>query len=149
MNLKRAAFLLVVSGSMFLLAGCGDKEEQPEPKPEVKVGDVQKEAGQAMATAKNYTQQQMEEYQNQIEKKLETFNQELGELKVKTDSMKEDAKGKYEQTLITLQEKQMEITEALKGLKQETGEDWASTKEKLDQMMDDLQKEFDQANTPS
>jgi hypothetical protein len=149
MTIIHTAIVLAVGISSFVVVGCSDRPDPPKSQTPVTAGDVKKEAGQAVETARTYTQQQMEAYQAQIDQQLKAFDQQLSDLKAKAESMPEDARTKYYETISALQRKQMKATAALKGLKNETGEAWADMKERLDEMVNGLQASFDQAETPS
>ena len=96
--MKRIALLIMLTAffSMPLLFACGDQKEAEKPKTSVTYEDVKKEAKEAMATAKSYTQQQKEEYFRKIEAKLKELDKEMQELQAKAKSsameLKEESK---------------------------------------------------------
>jgi hypothetical protein len=149
MTFTHTAIFLAIGISMFFVVGCSDRSGPPKSQAPVTTEDVKEEVEQAVETVQANTQKQMEAYQVQIDEKLKTFDEKLSELGAKAESMQEDAKAQYIGTISTLQRKQMEATAALKGLKNETGKAWAVMKERLDEMVDDLQASFDRADTSS
>ncbi|MGA9236845.1 MAG: hypothetical protein WBV91_18620, partial [Desulfobacterales bacterium] len=71
--MKRTAIAITLTVFFLLgfLAACGDQKEAEKSQTEVTSEDVKKEAKEAMQTAKEYTLQQKEEYQKQMEAKLQ------------------------------------------------------------------------------
>jgi hypothetical protein len=144
MNRIKSVLFVAIIAAAFSLTGCGDQKEPSGSQTEVTSKDIKKDAAQTIETAKAYTQHQKEEYQRQLQNKLNIFDQKLDALKNKTESMQADAKIKYEETLAELQEKQKETVAAFEKLKNESGDAWSEIKNNLDQLVDDLQRAFDQ-----
>ena len=85
--------------------------------------------------------------------KLKDYDQKLDEMrsnaKSKTESMKEKAKIQYEKTIVARSEKKRVAAVYFDKLRQESGEAWSDPKAKLDEVMDELKKAFDQTETKS
>jgi len=135
-------------GSAFLLA-CGDGKETEKPEMKVTSQDVKKEAREAMETAKAYTLQQKEEYQEQIEARLQVLDREIQELQARTQSkaaeLKEESKAEYNQTIEELRNKKQAAAEQLDKLKSASGKAWEDIKAGMDSAMDNLSQAFDRA----
>ena len=153
MNRIRISLLFAIIITILSLLGCDNSQEQAKSKPDATAGDVKKEAAQTLTKAQNYTQQQRDKYQKMLDEKLKYYDQKLDEMKSdaksKTESMKEDAKIQYEKTIASLSEKKREAAVYLDKLRQESGDAWSDTKTKLDEVMDELKKAFDQNETKS
>ncbi|MGA6927548.1 MAG: hypothetical protein WBY88_17805 [Desulfosarcina sp.] len=135
--------------SIGLSVGCSDEPERPASQTTVTSQEVKNEAAEAVDTTQAYTQQQMEEYQQQVEQQLNDFDRKLEDLEARTESMQADAKAQYEETIAALKQKLSEAADAFDELKQESSEAWSRTKVKIDEMIDDLQRRFDQADASS
>jgi len=151
--MKQIVVLIIIAavvGSAFLLA-CGDGKESEKPEKEVTSQDVKKEAKEAMETAKAYTLQQKEEYQKQIEAKLQALDREINELQTmaqsKATGLKEESKAEFNQTIEELRNKKQAAAEQLDKLKSASGKAWEDIKAGVDSAMDDLSAAFDRARS--
>jgi hypothetical protein len=108
--------LLIMLASFFSLAlffACGDQKDAEKSDTKVTYEDVKKESKEAMETAKEYTQEQKEEYLRQMRAKLDEFNKEFQELQSKVASkatdLKVDSKAKFEQSVEALAKKKQAV----------------------------------------
>ena len=113
--------------------------------------DVKKEAKEAIETTKAYSLQQKEEYQKQMEAKLQDFDREIQSLQDKVKSgasaLKEDSIAKFNQSMEELSKKKQAVAEKLNELKSESGKAWEDTKSGVDNAMDELGKAYDRARS--
>jgi oligoendopeptidase F len=140
----KTMFFVVITTAVFFLVGCGDQNNASGFQSQITSENVKKDAAKAIATAKAYTLNQREEYQKQIQEKLNSFDQKLEALKSEAGSVKDNAKAQYEDTIAELQKKINEASNAFKELKNKSGDAWSEIKVRMDQRIDDLQKAFDQ-----
>ena len=137
-------------GSAFLLA-CSDGEKSEKPKVEVTSQDMKNQAKEAMDTAKTYTLQQKEEYQKQIEARLQEIDRQIKDLQTKAQSkvtdLKEESKVQFSQTLEELHNKKQAAADKLAKLESASGKAWEKMKTSVDSAMDDLSKAFDRARS--
>jgi biopolymer transport protein ExbD len=149
---KIVVFIILAAffGSAFLLA-CGDGKESEKPKVEVTSQDVKNKAKEAIETAKTYTLQQKEEYQKQMEARLQELDREIRELQAgaqsKATALKEESKAQFDQALEELRNKQQAAADKLDKLKSSSGKAWEDMKSGMDSAMGDLSKAFDKARS--
>ena len=142
--MKRFLVLLVCMGVM-VLAGCGGKEEPAETKKPVTMEGVKKETGEATQTAEAYTRQQMDEYRQRVQAKLEDFDKKLDEMRAKTEKMKKEARAEMEQQMTELRKKREEAAKELEKMQSESGKAWEDIKTGLDSALDEMDKAYQQA----
>jgi hypothetical protein len=104
-----------------------------------------------METAKEYTQEQKEEYLRQMRAKLDEFNKEIQELQTKAASkaigLKEASKEELSQSMKDLAEKKKAAAEKIDELKNASGNAWEDIKTGADLAMDELNKSLEQAGS--
>jgi septation ring formation regulator EzrA len=141
---------VVFLGVVFLVA-CGDRNAAEKSGTKVTSADVKKEAKEAIETTKAYSLQQKEEYQKQMEAKLQDFDREIQSLQDKVKSgasaLKEDSIAKFNQSMEELSKKKQAVAEKLNELKSESGKAWEDTKSGVDNAMDELGKAYDRARS--
>ena len=108
---------------------------------------VEKQAQQALDTAKEYTMQQKQEYQKKIESQLDELSKQIDQLKEKAKTVKQDAVAKLESTIEELKKKQQVAEERLPELRSATSKAWVEVKAGVDKAMDDLKKAYEKAKS--
>ena len=147
----RKALLIMLASffSMALFFACGDQKDAEKSDTKVTYEDVKKESKEAMETAKEYTQEQKEEYLRQMRAKLDEFNKEIQELQTKAASkaigLKEASKEELSQSMKELAEKKKAAAEKIDELKNASGNAWEDIKTGADLAMDELNKSLEQA----
>jgi len=151
--MRRIALLIMLTaffGLAFLVA-CGDQKEAKKSETEVTAMDVQKEAKEAMETAKTYAYKQKEEYLQQIKAKMKGYDREIQELLAKAESraadLKEESKVQFNQSMEELHNKKQAAAEKLNELNSASGEAWEDIKSGMDSALDELNKAFDRARS--
>jgi TolA-binding protein len=120
---------------MMVFTGCGEKEESRSNPGTVSKEDVKEEAMEAYDTAKAYTQEQMQAFQEQMKTRLAKYNGDIDQLQANTEKLGGDAKAKAEQQLTALRQKRDEVSEKLKGLSSSSGDAWEQLKSGIDAAM--------------
>jgi chromosome segregation ATPase len=112
--------------------GCGEKEQSESRPASVSKEDVKKEAKEAYAITRDYTQQQMQAFRKQMESKLNEYGDKIDQLQAKAEELGGDAKAKAEQELSALRKKRDEVSEKLKELGSSSGNAWDQIKSGID-----------------
>ncbi|MDD3581370.1 MAG: hypothetical protein PHW74_10150 [Desulfobacca sp.] len=125
--------------------GCGDKPEPAQKEPSVTGQDVKEKAKSALDTAAAYLQQQKEQYQKQINDKLQDLDKNTADLKAKLETLTADAKAKFQEQLDNLQQQKQDIQKKLDELQTQGGQAWESAKPELESAMKELNQAYDKA----
>jgi TolA-binding protein len=82
-------------------------------------------------------------YIKQIEKKLDTLDNEINELKDKGIELKDDTKAEFNKEMAELRKKQKEAKEQLNELRHTATKQWGKAKSAMDGAARDLKSAFD------
>jgi hypothetical protein len=136
--MKRSILVLLLTAgiSLSLFPGCGEKKET-----ELTLKNVKKEA---IEPVKAYSQQQKEQYQEQIEAKIKGYDQNVDELKEKAKGVKGEAKAELNRQMDELRKKKEAASQKLKKMKTATGKAWEDLKSGAEAALEDLEKTFKQ-----
>lgn len=107
--------------------------------------DVKKELSEAAEVTETYASEEIQEYADSLNDKLQDLDAQFEQLKQKGDELAGDAKQQWEDQLKTLQEKRNKIGDDLRTLRDASGDAWQDLKEGLNDAWDDLQKTADEA----
>jgi TolA-binding protein len=107
--------------------------------------DVKKEVGEAAEAAREFTSQEMQEYADSLNNKLEELNTQFDQLQQKGQELAGDAKQQWEDRLSALKEKRKKLQEDLNQLGDASGDAWHEMKDGIDAAWDDLKKATDEA----
>ena len=144
MKPKIAILMVAVFFGLWGLSGCGDQKQSEKAEKKVTAQDVEKKVKEAAETTAAYTQQQKDEYLQQIEAKMKNIDQQMQELttraKSKATELKEDSKNEFNQSLEDLNKRKQAAAEELKQLKSTTDKAWGEVKSKMDAALDELNK---------
>ncbi|UCD56671.1 MAG: hypothetical protein JSV16_12690 [Candidatus Hydrogenedentota bacterium] len=141
--MKTLKLVMVIASASLLvpwfLTACGKQAEPPKEEAEVSAEDVKKESLEALETAKAYTLQQKQEYQNKIEAKLDEVDAQIDELKARAEQAKDETKAKLYKQIEELQKKQEAAREKLEELKTASEQAWEKLKSEMDAAVEDLE----------
>ena len=148
--MKRIEFALAIVFSFFFVTACNQKKPgKPEmlnkTDTEVSSEDVKRQTGEALETTKNYLIQKKEEYQIQLEDKLNELENKIKDLQAKVANAGEEAKAKYNEMIEALQKKQQEARNKLKELKSASADAWEDVKSGTEAALEDLKKAYNAA----
>lgn len=145
---KRHAAMLI---GMVLFVGCdstatGPVTDKTGPVTDkVTSEDVQRDAGQAVDTAVEYTQQAKDEYQKKLAAQLEELDGEIAELRAKGSELKDQAKDKWEQAIADLEQKRDAARVRAAEVGQSSGEAWQEVRKGAESAWEELHKSFQAA----
>jgi hypothetical protein len=124
----------------FLAAsGCEQKPTDRAPG-KVTSEDVRRDAGQAVDTAAEFSQQSKEEYQKKLDARLQELDAEIAKLKAKGGDLKDDAKARWEQKMAELETKRDAARAKLAEVGHSSAEAWKDVQKGAQSAWDDLDK---------
>jgi TolA-binding protein len=123
----------------------GEKEPGGKQSQAVSAEDLRKETREAYETAKGYSAAQMEDFQKEISKEVESYDRKIAKLKSRVERMQGDAKKEMQEKIRDLEEKRAQAADRLKQLKEAGGEAWSEMKTGMDRALDALQEAYDRA----
>ncbi len=132
--------LFAVVLSAWIPVGCSQQSDTG-----VTSKDVRKEAKEALETTAAYTQQQMEEFQKQVQAELAKYDERIDELQAKAAMLKEEVKAKFDEQIKNLREKRQVVQSKLEQLQASSGKAWEDLKTGMDAAMEDLEKSYQDA----
>ena len=130
----------------FALASACTHEEQPqEETPGVSAEDVKEQAKQTYESAKLFTQEQIEDFQERTRQELEDYDRKLDLLTARLESLQAETELEVEGQIRAMREKQEKAYAELRELKSSSEEAWAEMKSGIESAMDELSKAYDRA----
>jgi len=145
------ALTLTAFFGVVFLSACDSQEEAKQSESEVTSADVKKEAEEALQTAKAFTQQQKDEYMQQMQARIDKIEKEIQEVQAKAQSkateLKEDSKAKFDQSMAELRSKKQAAADKLAELKSSSDKAWNDIKIGMDSAMDELSQALDKARS--
>jgi TolA-binding protein len=136
--------MFVVMG-LLLALGCEQKPGNQTPG-KVTSEDVRRDAGQAVETAAEYSQQAKDEFQEKLDAQLTELDGKIAKLREKSAALKDEAKANWEKTTADLETKRDAVRAKLTEVGQSSGEAWKDVQKGAQAAWDDLDKAFRDAS---
>jgi chromosome segregation ATPase len=142
--MSRFVWMLTLAG-LFAALGC---EQKPPDRTRGKVTseDVRRDAGQAVNTAAEYSQQTKEEFQKKLESQLNELDAKIAKLHEKGRDLKDKAKANWDQKMAELETKRKAATAKLDEVGHASAEAWKDVQNGAQSAYDDLDKAFRDAS---
>jgi predicted nuclease with TOPRIM domain len=137
--MSRFVWMVMLAG---LLAAIGC--EQTPGK--VAYEDVRRDAGQAVKTAAEFSQQTKEEFQKKLDARLKELDAEIAKLREKGRDLKDKAKTNWDQKMAELETKRDAVRAKLAVVGQSSAEAWKDVQKGAQSAYDDLDKAFRDAS---
>jgi len=137
--------------SMFLLAGLlaasGCERKPPDGTPgKVTSEDVRRDAGEAVDTAAEFSQQTKEEFQKNLDARLNELDAQIAVLREKGRDLKDQAKANWDQKMADLETKRAAARAKLDEVAQSSAESWKDVQKGAQSAWDELDKAFREAS---
>ena len=129
---------------LFTMLGCDRKPADPTPG-KVTAEDVRHDAGQAVNTAAEYSQQSREEFQKDLGTRLDEMDANIVKLRDKGRDLKDQAKANWDQKMAELETKREAARQKLVEVGHANAEAWKDVKKGAQSAWDDLDKAFHDA----
>ena len=142
--MSRFVWMLMLAGS-FAISGCEQKPADRTPG-KVTPEDVRRDAGQAVNTAAEYSQQTKEEFQKKLETQLNELDAKIAKLHEKGSDLKGEAKVKWDQKMADLKKKQEAARAELAEVSHSSAKAWKDVQKGATSAWDDLDKAFQDAS---
>jgi TolA-binding protein len=142
--MSRLVWTLMLAG-LVAVVGC---ERKPADRTTGKVTseDVRRDAGQAVNTAVEFSQQAKEEFQRKLDARLKNMDAEIAKLHEKGRDLKGEAKTKWDQKLADLEMKRDAARAKLGEIGQSSGEAWKDVQKGAQSAWDEMDKAFRDAS---
>ena len=138
--MSRFVWMLMLAG---LLAAIGCERRTPDRTPgKVTSEDVRRDAGQAVNTAVEYSQQTKEEFQKKLDTRLKELDAEIAKLHEKGRDLKDKAKANWDQKMAELETKRDAARAKLAEVGHSSAEAWKDVQKGAQSAYDDLEKAF-------
>lgn len=136
----RIVIVLILTG-LFAAIGCEQKPSDRTPGT-VTSEDVRSDAGQAVETAVEYSQQAKEEFRKKLETQLNELDAKIAKLREKGGDLKDDAKVKWDQKMSDLEKKREAAHAKLAEVGQSSADAWEDVRKGAQSAWDELDKAF-------
>ncbi len=140
----RFVCILMLAGLLTAL-GCEQKPADRTPG-KVTSEDVRRDAGKAVTTAAEYSLQTKEEFQKDLDARLNELDAKIAKLREKGHDLKDQAKAKWDQKMAELAKKRDAARAKLAEVGQSSGEAWKDVQKGAQSAWDDLDKAFRDAS---
>ena len=102
--------------------------------------DVRRDAGQAVKTAVDYSQQAKEDFQKNLDARLNELDAKITKLREKGRNLKDQAKANWDQKMAELETKREAARAKLTEVGQSSAEAWKDVQKGAQSAYDDLDK---------
>jgi len=142
--MPRFVWMLLLAG-LFAALGC---EQKPADRTPGKVTSdyVRRDAGQAAKTAAEYSQQTKEEFQKNLDARLNELDAKIARLREKGRNLKDKAKANWDQKMAELETKREAASVKLAEIGHSSAEAWKDVQKGAQSAYDDLDKAFRDAS---
>ena len=138
--MSRCVWMLMLAG---LLAAIGCEQKPTDRTPgKVTSDDVRRDAGQAVETAAEYSQQTKEEFQKNLDARLNELDAKIVKLREKGRNLKDQAKANWDQKMAELETKRKAASAKLAEVGRSSAEAWKDVQKGAQSAYDDLDKAF-------
>lgn len=137
-------FCVVILAGLVAVMGCEQKSAEPTPK-KVTSEDVRRDAGRAVDTAAEYSQQAKEEFQKSLEARLKTLEAEIARLREKGRDLKDEAKPNWDRKMAELEKKREAARAKLAEVGHSSADAWKDVQKGAQAAWDDLDKAVHEA----
>lgn len=138
--MSRFVWILMLAG-LFAAIGCERKPADRTPG-KVTSEDVRRDAGQAVKTAAEYSQQTKEEFQKKFEAQLNELDAKIAELRQKGRDLKDKAKADWDGKMAALETKREAASAKLAEIGHASAEAWKDVQKGAQAAWDELDKAF-------
>ena len=142
--MSRFVWMLVLAG-LFATIGC---EQNPADRPPGKVTseDVRRDAGQAVTSVAEFSQQTKEEFQKKLETRLKELDVEIAKLREKGRDLKDKAKANWDQKMADLETKRDAAPAKLAEVGHSSAGAWKDVPKGAQSAWDELDRAFRDAS---
>ena len=143
MNIVKITTFLLLAAFLFLNAACGEQEKKPKTTME----DVKTETRNMAETAKSYTLQQRQVYQQELADRIAEYDRKIEDLKQRMIMVYGATEQKMQEQikLDELQEKVKNMKNRAKELEDASGDAWIDLQNGLEKAGKDLDRSFSEA----
>ena len=141
--MSRLLFLVVLCG-LLTAGGCEQKTANPAPA-RVTSDDVRRDAGQAVDTASEFSQQAKEDFQKSLAARLKELDAEIAKLREKGRDLKDEAAEKWDQKMAELEAKREAARAKLAEVGHSSAEAWKDVQQGAQSAWDELDEAYHDA----
>lgn len=131
--------------ALIAASGCDNKSTNSTPD-KVTADDVRRDAGQAVHTAVEYSEQTKVEFQKQLATRIDELDAEIVKLREKGRDLQDQAKASWELKMAELEKKREVARAKLAEVGNSTAEAWKDIQKGAQAAWDDLEKSFHEAS---
>ena len=136
---------VIVWVGLIAAMGCEQRSSAPTAA-KVTSEDVRHDAGKAVDTAAEFSQQSKDEFQQKLEARLKELDAEMVVLREKGHDLKDEAKVKWDQKLAELEVKRDAARVKLAEVTDSSAEAWKDLQTGAQAAWNDMNKAFDEAS---
>jgi hypothetical protein len=142
--MSRFVWMLILAG-LFAAIGCEQKPVDGTPG-KVTSEDVRRDASQAVKSAAEYSPQTKEEFQKNLDARLNELDAKIVKLREKGRDLKDEAKANWDRKMAELETKREAVSAKLAEVGHSSAEAWKDVRKGAQSAYDDLDKAFRDAS---
>ena len=127
---------------LFTALGCEQQSAVQTAPGKVTSEDVRRDAGQAVNTTVEYSQQAKEDFQKKLEAQLNELDAKIAKLREKGGDLKDEAKVNWDRRMAELETKREAARAKLAEVGRSSAEAWKDVQKGAQSAWDDLDKAF-------
>jgi len=136
---------MLMQAGLLMACGCEQKPAVQTPG-KVTSEDVRRDAGQAVKTAAEFSQQAKEEFQKSLDARLKEFETEIAKLQEKGRNLKDDTKANWDRKMADLETKREAARAKLEEVGRASAEAWKDVQKGAQSAWDELDRAFRDAS---
>lgn len=137
--------LVIVAGAIVLSLALLEFSQNESVNRSTSAQDVRRETAEALQAARAYMIHQKEEYQQQVEAKLDELVKGIANLQAKVERTGAKGQAELNAMIAELQQKKEAARRQLEELKGSSAEAWVDLKVAMERAMKDLEKGYERA----
>jgi predicted nucleic acid-binding Zn-ribbon protein len=146
--MRAKLWMTLLTVSALSIGGCGgdDSDELfPADGDETSAADVERETGEALAAAGEYTEAQVAEFRSTMEERLDAADERIDALRTRMDEVGADARADLEETIAELEEQRDALENRLREIGESSERAWADVRSGLRSAWSELDSAIDTA----
>jgi len=137
----------IVMASMLAVLACGQQDNSQPVREDVQpsTSEVQQEAKETVAAIRDFTIEQKEELQQQVQQQLSSLGDKANQLQAKAENASEEVKPELNALSAEMNQKLQTAKGHAEQLQDASADTWNDVKNSLASAMDDVENAYDRA----
>jgi DNA anti-recombination protein RmuC len=138
-NRNRSAWRIAAAcAALFVMAGCGERSEQPQTAPSA--ADVKKEAREAMESASDFAAAQRRQLVERARQSVQEVDRDLEDARETLGQLPDQARERLQEAIARAERAKEDLDDEVDDLQQASADRWKASQERLSAALDELKE---------